>query len=503
MTERVKKLKMFWSALVFGLCLLFVANSYQTYTSLNELSLNAARSSQTKEILQLASDTYFAVQSAELRLREYMIHDDPAHLDIYGKEITRISSLVDRLRASESEIPEQVLRFDELELLIKRHYRAASQVTLHKLQNDQPVSEVSEEQKRENVQEKQEAEALEITMSTSHNSLQMLSDLISAIEETEFERIQSLMDDSALRRQEISRTVLFANCLGIGFILIIAMLTSRSMRQHAEYAELLELRVQERTRELDLYAQELGRSNRELQSFAFVASHDLQEPLRKIRAFGDRLKDRYSEQLGDGADYVNRMQNAAARMSKLIEDLLAFSRVSTRIKPFEKIDLNHVLDGVLDDLQLKIEQAGASIQSDPLPQVWADATQMGQLFMNLIGNALKFVAKGETPQVHISVTEMMLDDLDQIPGYEIRITDNGIGFDEQYLDKVFSAFQRLHGREEYEGTGIGLAICRRIVERHGGSISAQSEPGKGATFIVRLPAQEGRQIIATESEAGL
>ena len=220
-----------------------------------------------------------------------------------------------------------------------------------------------------------------------------------------------------------------------------------------------------------------------------MASHDLQEPLRKIRTFGDRLKSRYGDQIGDGADYIQRMQNAALRMSKLIDDLLTFSRVSTRAKPFLKVDLNLVLAEVLDNLAVPIEETRAVIEKDTLPVVNADPSQMKQLLQNIIGNALKFVPTDRAPHIRIRYEQ-------QEQRYRLAIEDNGIGFDDQYLDKIFTPFQRLHGRHEYEGTGIGLAICRRIVERHGGEITARSEPGVGTTFELELPFNPPLQFAA-------
>lgn len=234
-------------------------------------------------------------------------------------------------------------------------------------------------------------------------------------------------------------------------------------------------------------AAELARSNAELEQFAFVASHDLQEPLRKIRAFGDRLKMKCESALvGDGTDYLDRMQNAAARMQTLINDLLTFSRVISRTEAFAPVDLNTVTKEVLSDLEVRVEKTGATVEVGDMPVIQGDAMQMRQLMQNLIGNALKFHALGAKPVVQIR--SRTLDTASGVePRCEITIQDNGIGFDEQYLEKIFAVFQRLHGRQEYEGTGVGLAVCRRITDRHKGSITAHSKPGDGATFVVTLP----------------
>ena len=238
------------------------------------------------------------------------------------------------------------------------------------------------------------------------------------------------------------------------------------------------------------YAAELERSNLELQDFAYVSSHDLQEPLRKIQAFGDRLLHKEKENLSEqGKDYVDRMLNAANRMQNLINDLLAFSRLTTQSKPFVKVNLDTILSEVLSDLEISIEKTHAEIIRSPLPTIEADPTQMRQLFQNLISNAIKFRKENENPVINIYAKHHQKKaHLTATPGDEITqiyIEDNGIGFDEKYLDRIFNIFQRLEG-QKYEGSGIGLAICRKIAIRHGGDITAKSQPGVGTRFIITL-----------------
>lgn len=254
----------------------------------------------------------------------------------------------------------------------------------------------------------------------------------------------------------------------------------RLQRELAQMNDKLEAHVAERTIQLEKTNLNLERSNRELENFAYVASHDLQEPLRKIQAFGNLLEDEFGEKLGEGRDYLDRMRNAASRMSALINDLLAFSRVTTKKEPLRKVALNGVVDGVLEDLEDLVRRTNGTVNVSKLPSVIADATQMRQLFQNLIANALKFHKPDVAPIVDVKAQKIGEE-------YEITVSDNGVGFDERYLDKIFAVFQRLNGREKYEGTGIGLAVCRKIVERHGGSITAKSAPESGATFIVTLP----------------
>ena len=233
-------------------------------------------------------------------------------------------------------------------------------------------------------------------------------------------------------------------------------------------------------------AGKLARSNAELEQFAYVASHDLQEPLRKIQAFGDRLKTKYEAGLGpEGIDYLTRMQNAAARMQVLIQDLLSLSRVTSNPKPFTPVNLDDVIRTVVSDLEMRIQDAIGRVEIGSLPVILGDRGQMAQLFQNLIGNGLKFRKPGENPLVKVQSRLQMLPS--GAAGWQISVEDNGIGFDEKYRDRIFQIFQRLHGRNEYEGTGIGLAICRKIVDRHNGSITANSAAGQGAQFIITMP----------------
>ncbi|MGI9410524.1 MAG: sensor histidine kinase, partial [Hyphomicrobiaceae bacterium] len=244
--------------------------------------------------------------------------------------------------------------------------------------------------------------------------------------------------------------------------------------------------------QMQAYTAKLEQSNQELEEFAYVASHDLQEPLRKIEAFGDRLAKRYGSTLPeDGNMFIERMQNAASRMRRLISDLLSYSRVATKANPFERIDLNTILDGVLSDLQIRIEETKAKITSDGLPSIEADPTQMRMLIQNLLSNALKF-RKPDVP-VEIRITSELMTPAEAPEDYQIlrlRFADNGIGFDNAYKSQIFKIFQRLHGRLEYEGTGVGLATVRKIVERHGGAFDADGRPDEGATFIIDLPVQQ-------------
>ncbi|MHB8690941.1 MAG: sensor histidine kinase [Solirubrobacteraceae bacterium] len=248
---------------------------------------------------------------------------------------------------------------------------------------------------------------------------------------------------------------------------------------------------------LERRAAELARSNSELEQFASIASHDLQEPLRKVRTFTEYVAVGDADTLSEkGRDYLHRANAAAERMQQLIEDLLKFSRVSTHGRPFAPIDLGQVTREVVDDLEAQVHQAGAKIKIGELPTTNGDALQIRQLMQNLISNALKFRREGVTPEVSIDGTV-------EAGMAEINVRDNGIGFDPRYRGRIFRVFERLHGRSEYPGTGIGLALCRKIAERHGGTVVADGVPDEGATFTVRLPVNRREEVLVADHRPGI
>jgi light-regulated signal transduction histidine kinase (bacteriophytochrome) len=233
--------------------------------------------------------------------------------------------------------------------------------------------------------------------------------------------------------------------------------------------------------------EELARSNLELQQFAHIASHDLQEPLRAISGFTELLQKRYEGKLDEKADkYIGFIVEGSLRMQQMIQDLLNYSRVQTQGREFTCSKSQEAFDRAIANLRVLIQENNAVITSYPLPEVYADTDQISLVFQNLIGNAIKYHTPGLAPIVHVSAREE--GDLQ-----EFSVRDNGIGFDEKYSDRLFKLFQRLHTRSEYPGTGIGLAVCKRIVERHNGTIRANSAPGKGTTFYFTLPVQRSKK----------
>jgi light-regulated signal transduction histidine kinase (bacteriophytochrome) len=228
-------------------------------------------------------------------------------------------------------------------------------------------------------------------------------------------------------------------------------------------------------------AADLARSNAELEHFAYVASHDLQEPLRMVASFTQLLARRYQGKLDEDADeFIGFAVDGARRMQELINDLLTYSRAGTQPLQLQPVDTSQLVDRVVSDLATAIAEARASVTRDTLPTVLGDATQLRQVFQNLIANGIKFHRPDDTPRVHISATQ-------DHQAWTFGVSDNGIGIEHQYRERIFALFQRLHTRADYPGTGIGLAICKKIVERHGGQICVESEPGRGTTFRFTVP----------------
>lgn len=253
-------------------------------------------------------------------------------------------------------------------------------------------------------------------------------------------------------------------------------------------------RLKEYERQLEKKVQELERSNKELEEFAYVASHDLQEPLRKISTFSERLKLKFENELGeDGKSYITRMLTAAANMRMLIENLLNFSRLTVKKVEYVNTGINALLNEVLAEIELQVDESNATIKYDTLPQLEVIPSQVKQLLSNIILNAIKFKKQDVDPVIEIKSVPLATQENEKynlLPGityYAITISDNGIGFEQEYAEKIFQIFQRLHGKSEYPGAGIGLAICKKIVDNHHGKLFADGRPGEGATFTVILP----------------
>lgn len=459
---------------------LLLINGSLSYHSITTLIANEDKVRRTLNTVNLIKATFSAIQDAETGERGYLISGEDIYLEPYYAASRDINGYLDQLMQLDDDIQTQ-----------RPRVYALTQLAQAKLAYMEKTIALRRQQKDD--------EALALFRTDEGNVLmRQMRTLVGELQDTEYNRLGKQRDEALRVQRQVVLTLVFATLAGFILAGVVYVLVGRSLKRQQLDAEKLALTneeleaiVTERTHALERYALDLQNSNRELQDFAFIASHDLQEPLRKIRSFGDRLAQKYSEALGDGVDYVRRMQLAAARMSRLIEDLLTFSRVTTQPKKYELVSLHDILNDVLEDLYVTIESTGAKIINDPLPAIDADPTQMRQLLQNLIGNAIKFVPPNRQPEVrlrtYIFIPE---DDLGDESWVDISVSDNGIGFDEQFVGRIFTPFQRLHGKDEYPGTGIGLSICRRIVEHHHGTIKAHSSPGQGATFIVRLPLRQ-------------
>lgn len=469
-----------WIIISSLLLLIISINTYisrSTVTDLNDLQEEITR---TAHIVRVLEETHVSLLKAESGQRGFLLTQDENYLTHYKNAVDTIKALLVESQSLAPNVYQQVNAISKLRALINAKLLELD-FTVKQAQNDQftqAIRRVETDEGRKLYDE-------------IHNLFLQIKAEESNISETQVGKLRKASEVSS-RNLAISFFTTLLLLIGVFFLAKLNIKNQR-MRQIEMEAQndKLSRAVSERTKELSLFSDELKRSNRELEDFAFVASHDLQEPLRKIMAFGDRLETQSDNLTSKQIDFLRRMRNAANRMSTLISDLLEFSRVSTRGKPFQQVDLNEVLENCIDDLNVLIDETKVVINIDNLPIITADPTQMQQLMFNLLANAIKFSQNEVNPIVHISVQNVEQPSIIEVDGLEnwqcISVTDNGIGFDQEYANKIFIPFQRLHSRESFKGTGIGLAICRRIVERHNGTIEAEGMVDKGAIFKVTLP----------------
>jgi signal transduction histidine kinase len=417
-------------------------------------------------VRQSLSDVMADVVNAESTQRNFLLTGFESFLVEYRQRRESATRRVDLVASLSSDNPRQAKAVDRLEILVDQKFDLMEQMIDRRraLKRLLPAEIVKAGVQRAKIDEIKRVVA---DMQAEENLLL---------------RIRSRQTGESIWRVQAS--FLTGTCLALA-VVTTYFLSLRSFLLHQRDARFaleaaLVARVKAEEGEQRVLA-ELWRSNRDLQDFAFVASHDLQEPLRKILAFGDRLRIKAKPQLGEeGQEYLDRMLNAASRMQRLIDDLLTLSRVSSNARPLTDVNLNRTLDDIRETFEHRTEAANARLTVGLLPTIRADASQMNQLFQNLVGNALKFSKTGRPLEITVSAEPFG-------ENHVISVVDNGIGFDPQFSEKIFTVFQRLHGRGDYEGSGIGLSICRKIVERHGGTIRATSRPDEGATFTISLP----------------
>ncbi|WP_152995630.1 sensor histidine kinase [Pseudoalteromonas sp. 10-33] len=482
MQKQQGKANVTWAAFIVVVLSIIVGNAFLALNTIQGLTQTQKSLDNTSMLSSAIEQLHLSIVQAESGQRGYLLTEEDDYLTPYFDAIGQLEAQTDHVKSLHSEIDGQSERIAQLLVLTE--------------------SKIKELKKTVNLAlDDKERRALAIL--NTHNGRELYKQIRERVNDIQDrELLFKVSHFSKLAQIKNEAKITFAITAITSAILIIGMfvMTRMNLRNAAQYRfdlekqnETLASKVSERTQELTLYSDELSRSNRELEEFAFVASHDLQEPLRKIQAFSDRLETMFKDDLGEkGLDYIGRMKNAAQRMSNLINDLLEFSRVTTRGKDFDDTNLNEVVDDILSDLEIAIKESDAQIEVAELPVIQADKSQMQQLFLNLLSNAVKFRCPDASPHIKISYEHEAIFNEDhnaELSFQVITIKDNGIGFSQDYADKIFVPFQRLHGRSQYKGTGIGLSVCRRIVERHGGTITAKSKDGEGATFIIKLPVE--------------
>jgi signal transduction histidine kinase len=461
----------------FGAALaILILVSVVSFTSLTQNGKDRASVTHTHIVLEKLDAVLTNLIDAETGQRGYIITGEVSYLEPYSDARAIVNQNLAELRTLTADNTNQQRALDLLE--------PAAATMLSTLQERIEIRD------RAGLA----AAAEEVRKGSAKLNIDEIRTLIAGmrLEENRLLESRSEEADASLRKTRV--VIVVGEILGFAFLSLAGAIVGQEMRRRGraeqEIRELnsdLERRVAERTAELDERAKELARSNSELQQFAYVASHDLQEPLRMVASFTQLLAKRYKDKLDDDArEFINYAVDGATRMQTLISDLLSYARVGTQGKSLAPTDCETLFARVVESLKFVIEDSGTVISRDPLPMVMADAQQLGQLFQNLLTNAIKFRGKGP-PSIKISVEKDRSD-------WKISVRDNGIGISQDHADRIFVIFQRLHTKTEYPGTGIGLAICKKIVERHGGRIWVEPSTGGGSTFCFTIPVKPIRNV---------
>ncbi|AUD07099.1 histidine kinase [Spirosoma pollinicola] len=426
----------------------------------------------TYEVIRVLDNILSYAKDVETSSRGYVITNDKTYLEPYYTAIHQLPDEIRKLRILTTDNRIQIRR----------------RILLEKLVNDK----LSITKERIRVK----ASDLKNTAISAESKRRM--DLLRAHVALMIETEQTLMD---VRDRQAGRsfrnTLIIISALSLLTFLALLILY-RLLEKELTHRQQTEDQLRAYDSQLRGQIRQLEASNEELERFAFVASHDLQEPLRKIQSFSNLITDRYGNLFdSDSLLFMSKISNSAERMSKLIKDLLNFSRISSHREDFRSVQLNDIVQRILDDQELRIKGLDVHVEVNSLPVIEGIPSQIDHLFNNLISNALKFIRPGVQPLLRIDVQTVTGENyIGLVPErqyVEITIEDNGIGFDEKYVDHIFKVFQRLHGKSAFAGTGIGLAICKRVVMYHHGYITARSQPNKGTTFVVVLPESQSQQ----------
>lgn len=426
----------------------------------------------TYEVIQVLNNIISLIKDVETSSRGYVITNDVSHLEPYRTALQLLPGEIAKLRGLTTDNRVQIQRRFRLEKLINDKL-AITQSRLKTKLSDFKSSLINAESKRQ---------------------MDLLRSHVALMVETE----QTLMGVRIRQADRSYRnTLIIIAALSLLTFLTLLVLY-RLLVQELTHRQQTEDQLRAYDSQLRGQIRQLEASNEELERFAFVASHDLQEPLRKIQSFANLITDRYGNLFdADSLLFMSKISNSAERMSKLIKDLLNFSRISSHRENFEPVSLSDIIQRILDDQELRIKGLNVRLEVSHLPVIDGIASQMDHLFNNLISNALKFVRPGVQPVLRIAVQAVDGECYaGLIPGrnyFEISIEDNGVGFEEKYIDHIFKVFQRLHGKNTFDGTGIGLAICKRVIMYHHGYITARSKPNAGTTFVVVLPESQSQQ----------
>ncbi len=471
-----------WWIVCILLLVLISANTYLGRATVSELTQLQTNIRDSGNVIKVLEELHVELLTAESGQRGFLLTRNGQYLTHYNRVNANILNLMKEASVMDSMQSEQNLLVAELLTKIEQKLlRLERAISLNEADKAQQVADMIEDD--EGLSLYTEIQSLFARIKENEN----------AIRESQINQLEKATIES---KANMMFSFIIGLVLVVGvFFLARINLQNQLQRQYEieQQNETLQNAVNERTQELSIFSEELKRSNRELEDFAFVASHDLQEPLRKIMTFSDRLSSQSDSLNEKQMDYLTRMSSAAKRMSTLISDLLEFSRVNTRGKSFVAVNLNELVQLCVDDLSVAIEENGTTLDIPLFPEIQADPLQMQQLFYNLLANAIKFSKDESHPEVRLTVESSVApentDALDLSDWYTFSVIDNGIGFEQQHAEKIFAPFQRLHSRNSYSGTGIGLAVCRRIIERHNGSIEASGNEGSGAIFKFTLPAK--------------